>query len=190
MVRHSTIDRLPEKLRDLIKSLRHNGHTIDEILDKLRELDVEVSRSAMGRHVVGVDALKARMEKSWVWAKALAPMMEGKNTGDLARLNLNLLQAGIAEMLVAEDLEEGVINLEPKSAKLISEALRNAISAAKVDLDRELKLREEARKEAKREAAEQLDRVTAEASAAGEKGLSSERIAQLRRDFLGVRPAA
>jgi len=56
MARPSSIERLPAELRELIGHLRERGRTIDEILAKLAELDVDVSRSALGRHVQHLDA--------------------------------------------------------------------------------------------------------------------------------------
>ena len=50
----SSIDKLPVEVRELIGRLREQGATIDDILAKLGELDVEVSRSALGRHVKGL----------------------------------------------------------------------------------------------------------------------------------------
>jgi len=58
MARMSTVDRLPPEVRELIERLRGNGRTIDEILAKLRDLDAEVSRSALGRHIKLLDARK------------------------------------------------------------------------------------------------------------------------------------
>jgi DNA-binding transcriptional ArsR family regulator len=55
MAHMSTIRRLPAELREMIARLRQNGLTIDEIMAKLHELDVGVSRSALGRHIKLLD---------------------------------------------------------------------------------------------------------------------------------------
>ena len=59
MARPSTIQRLPTEVRELIAELREEGRTIDEVLEKLRELRLDVSRSALGRHVKQLDAIGA-----------------------------------------------------------------------------------------------------------------------------------
>lgn len=51
MARPSIVDRLPLETRMVIKQMRAAGGTIDEIATKLRELGVDLSRSALGRHV-------------------------------------------------------------------------------------------------------------------------------------------
>lgn len=46
------MDKLPEEIRDEIDRLRAHGHSIDEIIAALRELDItDISRSALGRHL-------------------------------------------------------------------------------------------------------------------------------------------
>ena len=59
MPRRSTIKRLPKAIQERIGELREAGRTIDEILAKLAELDVEVSRSALGRHVKALEIGRA-----------------------------------------------------------------------------------------------------------------------------------
>ena len=49
MARPSTIDRLPDAIKALIGKLRGSGRTIDEIRDKLLELEVSIPRSTLGR---------------------------------------------------------------------------------------------------------------------------------------------
>ncbi|MGZ8371111.1 MAG: phage protein Gp27 family protein, partial [Caulobacteraceae bacterium] len=61
----SSIDKLPPEVRALIGELREKrGCTIDEIMDKLRELEVDVSRSAVGRHVRKLADIGAEMRRS------------------------------------------------------------------------------------------------------------------------------
>ena len=60
----SSIDRLPEEIRAAIGKLRTQGRSIDEILAHLGTMDVEVSRSALGRHVKRLATLQERMRSS------------------------------------------------------------------------------------------------------------------------------
>ena len=184
MARPSSIDKLPGKIRELIGELRANGRTIDEILDKLHELDVDVSRSALGRYTQDIDALHERLRESRAVAETVMGRIEDSSAGQVARINIELMHASLLKLM------SGEVKMDGKEAMFLATALQKLASASKVDLDRELKLREEVARRTREEAAEQLDQVAAEAQAAGEKGLSAERIAQLRRDFLGVRPAA
>lgn len=183
MARASSIDRLPPNIRELIAELRQQGRTIDEIRAKLEELDIRVSRSALGRHTQEVDRLYERLRESRVVAETVMSRIEDSTAGQVARINIELMHAALLKLM------SGDVALDGKEAMFLATALQKLASASKVDLDRELRLREEVARQAKAEAARQLDDATAAAAPAGEKGLSPERIAQLRRDFLGVRPA-
>lgn len=184
MARLSTIDKLDPEVRTVISDLRDEGRTIDEILSKLRELSVDVSRTALGRYTKEIDELNEMLRQSGAISEAVYGRLENESLGKTARVNFAALQAIMLRVL------SGETKFTPQEVMFMASAMQKLSSAAKVDLDRELKLREEAAKKAKAEAAQQLDQAAAEASAAGEKGLSAARIAQLRRDFLGVRPAA
>tara|TARA_B000000460_G_C21481316_1_gene377159 strand:- start:26 stop:271 length:246 start_codon:yes stop_codon:yes gene_type:complete len=67
----SSIDRLLPSIQELIGRLRREGRTIDEIRAKLMELDVDVSRSALGRHVKSLADVQRRMRDSREIANAL-----------------------------------------------------------------------------------------------------------------------
>jgi hypothetical protein len=102
MPRPSTIDRLPGQVRELIGKLRQDrGLTIDEILDHLRQLDVEVSRSALGRHVKGLAKMGERLRRSRAMAEGLARQLGDAPGDQVARVNIELLHSFIAEAFEA-----------------------------------------------------------------------------------------
>ena len=70
MARNSSIDRLPAAIREKIGQLRQAGKTIDEILEKLKELDVDVSRSALGRHCKQLEEVSKSIRQSRIVAEA------------------------------------------------------------------------------------------------------------------------
>jgi len=176
MARPSTIQRLPAEVRDLIGELREQGRTIDEILSKLRELDVDVSRSALGRHVKQIDAIGSEIRRSRAVAESLVRQYGEAPESRTARLNIELMQGLVTRLMFAEDGE--VIQFEPKDAMMLATALQKLAQAAKQDADREVLIR--------KEFAKKLDEAIAAAVEAGERGLSPERLAELRRGFLGV----
>lgn len=63
MPRPSSISRLPAEIRDKIGALRAEGRTIDEIVAKLEELNVDVSRSALGRHCKRLESVQANIRR-------------------------------------------------------------------------------------------------------------------------------
>lgn len=182
MGRKSSIDRLPDEVKELIGALRRRGRTIDEILDKLRELDVEVSRSALGRHVQGLDEIASAIQWSRGISEALIDRLGDAPESKTARLNMELLQASIMR-LQQPNPGDGPVLVEAREAMFLATALEKLSKGAKQDVEMQARLR----REFASEKVEQLDAALAEAAAAGEPGLSAERVAQLRRDFLGVR---
>lgn len=176
MARPSTIQRLPAEVRELIAELREEGHTIDEVLEKLRELRLDVSRSALGRHVKQLDAIGAEIRRSRAVAEALVRRYGDAPESRTARLNIELMHAFINKLMISEDGD--IVELNPQETMFVATAMQKLAQASKQDVDREALIR--------KEFAKKLDEVVAAAEEAGEKGLSPERLSELRRGFLGV----
>ena len=174
MGRKSKIDRLPAEVRELIVELRHNGRTIDEILEKLHELDVDVTRSTLARKTQEIDQLAEQLENSRAIAEAVMARIEDQPMGQVARLNIELLHSAITKLAMGQDIRDS------REAMFLSTALQKLASAAKVDLDRELKVRDETLKKA---AAEVDDK-------ARQLGLTRKTADAIRREILGIRTDA
>lgn len=186
--RPSKIDRLPDEIKELIGQLRRGGRTIDEILAKLRELNVDVSRSGLGKHIQGLDKIAEVLSRQHDISEALVERFGDAPESRTARMNIQLMHAQLTRLVVPDD--DGTVTLDPQGAYFLSTALQRLAQASKADTEREIKIEERARKKALAEAATALDGALKAAEASGEKGLSAERVAQLRRDFLGVKPPA
>lgn len=191
--RPSSIDRLPKEVREKIGELRSSGRTIDEIMAKLAELNVDVSRTALGRHVKKLGVVADRALRSRHMAEALASKLRDAPENEVVQLNIELMHGILFEMVSGGEDGEAV-TYDPKQLRELSGTLRDLTVAEKTSVERFIKATEAAEKAAEKrareEAAKTLDAATKAAVAAGEKGLSEERLAQLRRDFLGVRDAA
>ena len=93
MPRPSRIDRLPEDVREVIAGLRREGRTIDEILAKLRELELPdmPSRTGMGRHMREIDRQVERIKSFDLVAQRLMDNVgEGGNARGILYLSRNL----------------------------------------------------------------------------------------------------
>jgi hypothetical protein len=135
VARPSKIDRLPDDVKELIGALRRAGRTIDEILAKLKELEVDVGRSGLGEHIKKWDMMAERLHRSKAAAEAIMQKLEDTGSDDrVARMNVAALHASIMELLAGEEGEP--VTLAPKEAMLVSTALKNLASAGKSDLDR------------------------------------------------------
>jgi len=179
----SSVDKLDPEIRELIGHLRiDKGWTIDQIRQRLIDMGQEdvPSRSALGRHVRGLAEVTADLKLSQTYAEAIAREAGDKGPGQLLDMNAQLLGANMLKLMMAEADGEG-IQLGPKEAKEFSEALRNLALMRKTELDTIARAEERAAKKATAEAAEKAVAFGREA------GLSAERLAQLRREVLGVK---
>lgn len=99
MARPSSIDRLPEELRETIGRLRASGRTIDEIRHHLETLGADVSRSALGRHTQWLDRLSERMLQSRQVTEALIERLGSAGESRQVRLIAELVGTGMFEAL-------------------------------------------------------------------------------------------
>jgi len=183
--RPSTIDKLPRELRELIGRQREDGHSIDQIRDKLLELDADVSRSALGRHVKTLAEVGERMRRSRVMAEALTAKFGDEPDHSVSRLNFELMHGMVFEMLMAaggseDDGEEGEdgkpVVLDAKQVRAMAGALKDLEIAQRSATERTLKLRTEFAKEA----AAKVDSV------GKARGLTAETVEALKHAVLGV----
>ncbi len=193
MPRPSSIDQLPEEIRVEIGRLRSLGWTIDQILEHLRGLlDRAPSRSALGRHIQGLDKLGERMRRSRQVAEAVVRELGTAPESQAARLNIELIHTAILDLFMHADEGgegepgEGGVPRDPIDIQWLAKAVDHLAKASKTNVefirDVEQRAAEKARRQALTEAADTA------AAAATEAGLSADRAAQLRRDVLGLRP--
>lgn len=178
--RPSTIDRLDPEIKDLIGKLRIDfGWTIDEILKKLRELGQgDVSRSALGRHILSIEETGAQLRMARETAQALVHAAGDGHEDRVADLNIELCQAMILRMMTAIDAEgDGQpVTFKPMEIMLITKALQQVAGAKKTNTDLVLRVRKEATEAAAKKAGD-----TARAL-----GLSADGVAAIRHAVLGA----
>jgi len=179
----STIDRLPEETQELIAKLRRNGRTISEIHDHLKGLDVEVSRSAIGRHVRTLAEIGEEMRRAGEMARFVVDEFGEETDERVGRANIAILQGAIMSLLTERDIDEETgapVRLDAAEAKSISLSLQRLISSQRIDAERQLKLRAEAKREAQEEAARAVDQV------GKEQGLSQASVDAVKARILGL----
>ena len=179
--RPSSLDRLPEPIRDQIARLREQGWTIDEILARLQELDVEVSRSALGRHIQGMDALAADIRASRAMARDLVAALGEGAENRLTQANVELLHAAILDMHRRAKAEGAAGPAStPGGAMQLARALEALTKARTNDLRFTEELEARVAKRAKAEAATAADAV------AKARGISADTAAAIRQSILGA----
>lgn len=173
----SSIDRLPEALREAIAQLRRDGRTVDEITDHVRQLGGDVSRSAVGRHVKSLAEVGESMRKSQAMAQFVVEKFGAANDDRVGRASIALLQGAIMEILVERPTDEdgAPVTISAAEAKELSLSIQRLISAQRMDAERQLQLERETRERVAREASQKLDA----AAASGE--IVADAVAQAKR---------
>jgi len=190
MPRQSSIKKLPPEIRDKIGALLDQGRTLTEIVTHLSSLDVQVSRSALGRYKQHIDKVSERIRRSREIAEAIVRNQGDAPESKTARLNIELLHGVLNDMLMqvptpeeAEAAEKDgdgeaaamMLTLSPRGAMELAKAVDHLSRASKQDADLITKMRDEARAEAAN-AAEKVGR---------KEGLSEKAITEIR-SILGV----
>lgn len=178
MGRRSSIRRLDPKVRAAADIAIHNGATIEQIVELLTSMGADVSRSAVGRYSKGV-RVAADVRNDVLAAMRSMGIEPGSDDDKIGRLNIQLSQAIMlrSQLKMLEDEEAKV---DWKSNRDMSVAVKNTEGAAKDNIEREIKLKEQARKEALEDAAKAAD------GAARRAGASPETIEIIKREILGL----
>lgn len=186
--RLSSIEMLPEECEDIVAwagmelSRRERSLTdiYGEFKEKLIALQGELGLgfpipafSSFGRHSVRLSNLRGRANRATLLAKALNEGADAQTEDELTRAATLTLKTLIFEMLEYA----GEAGFNPKEALALCGAMRQLAAAETISTGRRQKLD----KEFSAKAEKIIDQV------AKEKGMSSDTVAQLRRDFLGVR---
>jgi len=184
----SSIDRLPPEIRTEVDLAIRQGSTIDEIVGLLLDrheqgkLAEPVSRSAVGRYSKQYSEIAERQRDMSSVAKAFASDfgdVDDKQGRLLVQLTTSLISKVAMDAMNAPDSEDGPA-FGFKEALQLAKAVKDATAASKIDVDREVKIREEAVKQARKQAAE------AAASSAKSSGASEETIRKVRAAILGI----
>jgi hypothetical protein len=185
--RPTSIDRMPPEVRDWIGRLRDQGRTLDEIVAKLRELDLDAlpSRSAVYRHLKRAEEVAAKVRESRTVAEAVVRQLGEGEPDRVTRLNIELMHNAVFAV-VTRVVDGEPVTLSPMEAMQLAKALDHLGKAAKDDVARTIAIEKRATEKARAEALKQAEATIKNVVKEG--GLSAEVISQLRRDFLGVRP--
>lgn len=178
MARRSSIDRLNPEIREQVDLAIKRGATVDEITAQLAKLGEDVSRSSVGRYSKHYREFAARQRDLRAVAEAYGKEF-GADDNSEGKLLLQMLSSIGARMAIGlVDTDDPDISL--KEFELFARATKNLITAAKSDADRDARIRDEATKAARAEAARDAEN---EARAAG---ASEETIDRIRRRLLGL----
>jgi hypothetical protein len=191
MARPGSVDKLAPEIRDAIGRLRDEGATIDQIVAHLRGLSVVISRSAMGRHIRGLEALGERLRRSRSVAEVLVRQLGDAPASRSAQMNIELLHTAVLDLFMksadGEEVDargEAAVAGNPEGVMMLAKALDHLTRASKSDVEFVAKIEARVAERTKKEAADAVDLVVRE------KGITAETAAAIKARIFGVRAAA
>jgi len=158
--------------------------TLMALLEWLGERGYDISRSALHRHVSKVERMGAKLRQSRAMTEALVKELGPDATeGKQGRLLVEVLRTLVFNHLSAQiGGDDDAAGLESRDLSFLAKALKDMASASKIDLDRELKIREDAEKKAKAEAAARVEEVLKKDTT---KGITKETQSAIIKSILG-----
>lgn len=157
--RPSKIDRLGPDVRDLVGRLRDQGRTLDEILAKLGELDVDPaalpSRAGLHKHLQRAEAVAEKLRRSRTVAEVVVRKLGETEPDKVTRLNIELMHQALFDMMNPEDGEP--VALDPMQMMLLSKAMDHLGKASKDDVARTVAIEKRAAEKARAEAIKQAE---------------------------------
>lgn len=176
MGRKSSIAILDPRLKAAIDDAITQGRaTIDDIVQMVRGMGGDVSKSAVGRYKKSVEERLADFRQKQAVAGEWMRQLRADPDGDIGQMLAQMLKL-IAHQTQTDMLEAGA---DAKEIAMLARAIKDMTAIEKARLDLEAR----ARREATEAAADQAERSARDA------GLSADRAAQIRRDVLGLRTA-
>ena len=186
--RPSSIDRLPQEVRDWIGRLRDQGCTIDEIIIKLRELDKDAvpSRSALGRHLKKAEEVAERLRKSRQVADVIVRRLGESDPDKTTRMNIELMHNVLFEIATRAGDDGESVTFEPLEAMLLAKALDHLGKASKDDVARTVAIEKRAAEKAKAEALKQTEKAIAGAAGSDGQVDGAALLKKIREDIYGI----
>lgn len=174
MGRKSTIARLPEPIQTKIEALIRAGRTIDEIKVHLEALDVEVSRSALGRHKRSYEADILRYKEAREITGQYMVLFE-----ETPEKDLSLLLTEMAKTMVFDSLSRAAgedTQISPKDLMNFAKTILDLNRSGQINIAHIEKVREKERQRA----------AAIAETVARNHGLSAEIVSEFRSKILGV----
>lgn len=183
MTRASSIRRLPPELRDLIHQKLDQGATIAEIRAALADLGAEVSRSGLGRYKQRVDKVAARLRQSREMAETIVQKMGPQATeGKQGRFLVQMLTSITGDYMLRRINDDSGEDVGAEEIQRLARALKDTAAAGRYSQDFELKIREEARREAEAGLKKAVDTAARES---GEKATPEEIFRRVQAIYRG-----
>lgn len=129
----SIIERLDKRLVDVINDMLRDGHTIDEMVAKLQELGVKVSRSAMGRYSKRANEQLQKLKEATEVARFFGDELRKSPDSDISHMLQDQLRISVFNQLMHINDNDDKANTE--ELMFLSTTIKNLAAATKATID-------------------------------------------------------
>ncbi len=173
----STIESLPDPLREAVDRAIAKGRTIDQIVGQLEDEGEERSRSSVGRYAKNLRETIQQQKNISIAAAALGDQL-GEGDNAQRQLITQIFNSLITQAILP--IAGGEEEIDLGKLDVLSLILNRTSKTANLDASTEAKIREEERKR------EREKSVAAAENAARTAGATPETIEAIRRELLGL----
>lgn len=174
--RKSSIDLLDPRIQEAVnQAIKDNRATIDEIVDMIKDMGGDASRSAVGRYVRNQNQQLAKYREAQEVAKVWVDKLGKEPDGDVGRLIIEMLRVISFQTMSQMD------SAEPEQLMFLGHAIKNIAQADKLLVDREASVR--------KMVAAQVEKVMAKAEqqAVSDGGvLTLDAVKKIRQEVYGI----
>ena len=149
----------------------------------------QVSRSALGRHVKGLDVIGERLRRSRMVAEALVHELGDAPESKAARLNIELMHNALLDLFMSDadggdinELGKAALKGNPEGVMQLSRALADLARASKTNADYIEQAEKRAERRALTAAAAVVDEVAKETGG----GLTGETVEKIKARIFGI----
>lgn len=174
MPRPSSVEQLPPQILAEVQELIRNRVSIDAIVNHLRTLGEDVSRSSVGRYSKKYSDQLSRFQEAQNVAGVWVQKLSDNSTGDVGQLIAEMLKTLAFEHLAS--IGDGKDGTDPERLMLLGRMAKDIASADKMRTDLALKIRQQLAKEAA-ETAEEVGKA---------EGLSAATVDKIKAAVLGI----
>jgi len=172
--RKSSIDLLDARIQDAVNAAIKEGRaSIDGIVDLIKGMGGDASRSAVGRYVQSQNEKLEHFRQAQETAKVWVDKIGKEPEGDVGRLLIEMLR--VISYRTMSDMDSA----DPQDLMFLGKAIKDISSADKVMIDREAAVRKLVAAQVVK-AAEEVTTTVRQA------GMSAETIEMIRSKILGI----
>lgn len=158
----------------------------DELNDKLEEqgLDLRIGKSALHNYGQEYEKFAKLQQEASSWAEQMFADFDLTDEAKQHRVLFQMMTSLAFKVLKSQHEKDGK-EIDPKDLRMLAQMMKDVMTSSgireKLMANERERIAREAREAAEAEMTERFDQVV------GEAGLGEDRIAQMRRDFLGLR---